>query len=96
MKETNCSDVSKLVYIRAEGDNDTVHFVFDFTYKPSLVVLKTSIDSVIQVNYTEQYNTINFTKTPSYTFASVFNYVSKYLLVTNFIPFYKLYNNFFV
>lgn len=77
MEKDQCSGVSKLVYIRAEGDNDTVHFVFDFTFKPSLVVLKTCVDSVIQVNYTgEQYNTIKFTKTPSYTFASVFNHVS--------------------
>lgn len=75
----HCSKLSKLTYIRAEGDNDTVHFVFDVTLKPSLVVVKTNRDGFIQVNYSgEVDNTIKFTEPPLYMFASVFNYVSKY------------------
>lgn len=73
----NCSNISKLAYIRSEGDNDTVHFLFDFTHKPSLVVVTTVKDSVIQVNYTnEQKTPITFTSAPLYTFGSVFNNVS--------------------
>lgn len=70
----NCLNISKLAYIRSEGDNDTVHFLFDFTHKPSLVVVKTVKDSVIQVNYAnEQKTPITFTSAPLYTFGSVFN-----------------------
>jgi len=71
----HCSNITKLVYIRSDGDNDTVHFVFDFTRKPSLVVLTTARDAMLQVNYKleEEDYSINFTKTPKYTFASVFN-----------------------
>jgi len=78
----HCSNITKLVYIRSDGDNDTVHFVFDFTMKPSLVVLITAKDAMLQVNYKldEEDYSINFTKTPKYTFASVFNNVSKYYL----------------
>lgn len=75
-----CSSLSKLVYVRAEGDNDTVHFVFDFSSnrKPSLVLLTTTKDAVIKIKYneTDVENTIKFSKTPIYTFASVFNKVS--------------------
>lgn len=72
--EDHCSKLSKLTYIRADGDNDTIHFVLDATLKPSLVVIITNRDAVIQVNYTsETENSINFTETPLYTFASVFN-----------------------
>lgn len=74
----NCSTVSKLVYIRSDGDNDTVHYLFDYTKKPSLVVLMTPKDSVIQVNYSSNLeNTIKFTTPLKYTFASIFNNVSK-------------------
>lgn len=72
-----CSEISKLAYVRAEGDNDTAHFLFDFTAKPSLVIVMTAKHSVIQVNYTvEHKNSIRFTSSPLYTFASVFNNVS--------------------
>jgi len=75
--EDHCSNLSKLTYIRAEGDNDTVHFVLDATLKPTLVVLITNKDAVIQVNYTtDPGNSINFTDPPMYSFATVFNNVS--------------------
>jgi len=76
--EDHCSKLSKLTYIRADGENDTVHFVLDATLKPSLVIIVTNKNAVIQVNYTsERENSINFTETPLYTFASVFNNVSQ-------------------
>lgn len=74
----NCSTVSKLFYIRSDGDNDTIHYLFDYTQKPSLVVLMTAKDSIIQVNYSDNLeNTIKFTTSLKYTFASIFNNVSK-------------------
>ncbi|XP_015366639.1 PREDICTED: glycosylated lysosomal membrane protein B-like [Diuraphis noxia] len=72
--EDHCSKFSKLTYIRADGDNDTIHFVLDATLKPSLVVIITKKDAAIKVNYTsDPNNSINFTRSPLYTFASVFN-----------------------
>ncbi|CAH1724042.1 glycosylated lysosomal membrane protein B-like [Aphis gossypii] len=72
--EDHCSKFSKLTYIRADGENDTVHFVLDATFKPSLVIVVTNRDAVIQVNYTaDRENNIKFTESPHYTFASVFN-----------------------
>lgn len=78
LKFDHCSSVSKLLYIRADGDNDTVHYLFDFTKKPSLVVVTTANDTNILVRYneTELNDTIKFTNAPFYTFASVFNKVS--------------------
>lgn len=77
--EDHCSKFSKLTYIRADGENDTVHFVLDATFKPSLVIIVTNRDAVIQVNYTEdRENNIKFTESPHYTFASVFNNVRLY------------------
>lgn len=57
-----------------------MHYLFDFTSKPSLVILTTTSDAVIDVRYNESGSNdtiIKFTKPPSYTFASVFNKVSK-------------------
>ncbi|VVC30343.1 Lysosomal transcription factor, NCU-G1 [Cinara cedri] len=71
-KVDHCSSLN-LAYIRSDGDNDTVHFLFDFTEKPSLVILTSAKDSVIKVNYTATIETLKFTKTPLYTFATVFN-----------------------
>lgn len=80
----NCSSVSKLAYVRAEGDNDTVHYIFDFSSnrKPALVLLTTAKDAVIHINYDESdvVDSIKFSKTPLYTIASVFNKASKYKL----------------
>jgi len=85
--EDHCSKLSKLTYIRAEGDNDTVHFVLDATLKPSLVVIKTNKDAAIKVNYTsEPKNSISFTQSPLYTFASVFNNVSLYSKLNDILP----------
>lgn len=79
MMEDHCSKLSKLTYIRADGDNDTVHFMLDAMLKPSLVVVITNKDAIIQVNYTaERANDIKFTEPPKYMFASVFNNVSLY------------------
>jgi len=71
----HCTSVSKLLYIRADGDNDTVHYLFDFTQKPSLVIVTTANNANILVKYNETQSnvTIKFTKAPFYTFASVFN-----------------------
>lgn len=81
-RNDDCSSMSKLAYVRAEGDNDTVHFIFDFSSnrKPSLVLLRTAKDAVINISYndTDVMNTIKFSKTPLYTFASVFNKASIY------------------
>lgn len=76
LESDHCLNSSKLAYVRSDGDNDTVHFLFDFNHKPSLVILTTAKDSIINVNYTND-DTIEFTKPPHYTFASVFNKVSK-------------------
>jgi len=82
--EDHCSKFSKLTYIRADGDNDTVHFVLDATLKPSLVIIITNKDAAIKVNYTsDPKNSINFTQSPLYTFASVFNNVSLYSQVND-------------
>lgn len=82
MEDGKCKEYSRLEYIRADGDNDTVHFLFGFTQKPSLIIVTTSKDAVIDVNYTKMRgnieDSVKFTKPPLYTFATVFHKVSKY------------------
>jgi hypothetical protein len=86
----HCTSVSKLLYIRADGDNDTVHYLFDFTQKPSLVIVTTANNANILVKYNETQSnvTIKFTKAPFYTFASVFNKVSKEVFILIKIHYY--------
>lgn len=78
---SECSNLLKLAYVRAEGDNDTVHYLFDFTMKPSLVVVTSVKDSVVAIDYEKLKtkgpdNTISFSNVPIYVFGTVLNYVS--------------------
>jgi len=75
-----CANVSKLTYIRADGEDDTIHFLIDITRIPSLAIIKTSKDAVIQANYTGfLYDSkIEFTKPPLSTYSTVFNKVRVY------------------
>lgn len=79
IKDTS-SEVSKVTYIRADGENDTVHFLLDISRTPSLAIIKTSKDAVIQANYTGflMDSKIEFTESPLYIFSTVFNKVRIY------------------
>ncbi|XP_050548648.1 glycosylated lysosomal membrane protein B-like [Daktulosphaira vitifoliae] len=83
----NCSQLLKLAYVRADGANDTIHFIFGFTYKPSLIISKTNKNSEIKINYDElksnTANTILFSEVPLYTFATVFNNLYEYVDVND-------------
>jgi len=81
-----CAKVSKVTYIRADSKDDTIHFLIDVTRTPSLAIVKTSKDAVIQANYTGfLYDSkIEFTKLPLYTFSTVFNKVRLYFKYNTF------------
>lgn len=69
-----------LYYVRAEGPNDTLHYLWDFTNKPTVFLALTDPKDNLTVNCVEfalsQSNAFNFTQTPKYVFFLLLNKVS--------------------
>lgn len=68
------------MYVRAEGPFDTLHYVWDFTQKPSILVAATSVKSALSI-YWDQFKgennkSITFTEDPVYSFGIVLDKVS--------------------
>lgn len=76
---TICNDF-KLVYVRAEGPSDILHYLWDFTQKPSILVAATPLKSDLSISwdkFKEENNTsIKFSQDPVYSFGIVLNKVS--------------------
>jgi hypothetical protein len=70
----------KLVYVNASGPNDTLHFLWDFTQKPSILVAAAPLTSVMNISWHqfkgECAKAITFTEEPVYSFGIVLDKVS--------------------
>lgn len=83
IKDT-CPTISIVMYIRADGENDTVHFLIDILRTLSLTIVKTKKDVAIHANYTGFLDSkIEFTETPLYIFSTVFNKVRLHFKLNN-------------
>ncbi|KFB52045.1 AGAP004431-PA-like protein [Anopheles sinensis] len=71
-----------LVHIAAESDTDTIHYVWDFTGKPTILVALTGKGARFQVDwaafFASEPGSVNFTETPRYTFMAVINRIFQY------------------
>lgn len=76
---TNCSNF-KVVYVRAEGPCDTLHYLWDFTQKPSILVAATPVKSNLSISWDqfkgENNKSVTFTEDPVYSFGIVLDKVS--------------------
>lgn len=76
---TDCSDF-KVVYVRAEGPCDTLHYLWDFTQKPSILVAVTPVKSNLSISWEqfkgENNKSVTFTEDPVYSFGIVLDKVS--------------------
>lgn len=67
-----------LYYTRAQGPNDTLHYIWDFAGKPTMFVALTEPNATAVFNWTDyaaDKQSVGFDSTPEYTFALVFNKV---------------------
>jgi Lysosomal transcription factor, NCU-G1 len=70
----DCYDLT-FVHIEAEGRNDTIHYIWDFTGSPSLFLAKTDKNATLNINWSNfmqgSANSLNFTSPPSFIFSAV-------------------------
>jgi hypothetical protein len=72
---------SKVVYVKAEGRNDTLHYLWDFTQKPSILVAAAPAASTLNISWDqfegESSKSIKFSEEPIYSFGIVLDRVSQ-------------------
>jgi hypothetical protein len=66
--------------VKAEGPNDTLHYVWDFTQKPSILMAATSAASKLSISWdqfeAESNKSITFSEDPVYSFGIVLDKVN--------------------
>lgn len=71
-----------LVHIAAESDTDTIHYVWDFTSKPTILVALTSKHAQFQINWSQFMDvtpqSVQFSEVPQYTFLAIINRIFQY------------------
>ncbi|KAL0269738.1 UNVERIFIED_CONTAM: hypothetical protein PYX00_007373 [Menopon gallinae] len=70
-----------LYYTRAQGPNDTLHYIWDFYGKPTMFVALTEPNATATFNWTEYAalkQSVSFDSEPHYTFALVVNNVIEF------------------
>ncbi|XP_046399881.1 glycosylated lysosomal membrane protein A-like [Ischnura elegans] len=79
VKNPGCDDhcdALVLLYIRADGSNDSLHYLWDFSRKPNVLIALTSLSANLTISWGDhQWNTtdphMNFTEIPTYSFGMV-------------------------
>ncbi|XP_050474765.1 glycosylated lysosomal membrane protein-like [Bombus huntii] len=70
------------VYLRADGPNDTLHYLWDFDGNPSVLLALTSRSATINISWKDfllkRKNSVTFTEEPIYTFGVVFNKIIEF------------------
>ncbi|XP_017755803.1 PREDICTED: glycosylated lysosomal membrane protein A-like [Eufriesea mexicana] len=80
---TICRDKNlTTVYLRADGANDTLHYLWDFDGNPSVLLALTSPSASMNISWEDflmkRKNSITFTEEPIYTFGVVFNKIIEF------------------
>lgn len=70
----DCKDIVFL-HIQAESTNDTLHYLWDFTGFPSLLIAKTDKNVTLKVDWDSfmngSVNSLNFSSSPNFIFSAV-------------------------
>jgi Lysosomal transcription factor, NCU-G1 len=76
LTSTYCEyNTTTLVYIQSQGENDTIHYIWDFTGTPGILIAKTDLNASLVINWNDFMTgiakSVNFTKTPRYVFSAL-------------------------
>lgn len=76
------NDSNILVYVRADGSNDTLHHIWDFTNKPTIILALSPLNTDLVINWTSFKNyeegALLFSSPPFYTFSFLVDKVGNY------------------
>jgi Lysosomal transcription factor, NCU-G1 len=71
--ENQCSDFT-VVYIKSQAENDTIHYIWDFTGIPAILIAKTDINTTMNIDWNNFIigapNSVQFSSFPRYVFSS--------------------------
>lgn len=77
--QANC-DSDTLVYIKSEAENDTIHYIWDFTGIPGVLIAKTSVNTTLNLNWNNfmdgKEDSMNFSSTPYYVFSAIMHRIN--------------------
>lgn len=81
--DTKCKDKNlTTVYLRADGPNDTLHYLWDFDGNPSVFLALTLPSASLNISWEDFFikrkNSIKFTEEPIYTFGVIFNKIIEF------------------
>lgn len=81
------NDSNILVYVRADGSNDTLHHIWDFTNKPTIILALTSLNTDLMIDWASFKNYeeggLLFSSTPFYTFSYLVDKIIEFDDVNN-------------
>lgn len=75
-------DTKTLIHVKADGDNDTLHYIWDFNRQPTVLVALTERNSNLTIKWNQiskDAGTVTFSSKPKYTMSFVLTKVSKFL-----------------
>ncbi|XP_014670233.1 PREDICTED: glycosylated lysosomal membrane protein A-like [Priapulus caudatus] len=79
----NDSSYNNLVHVRADGQDDSIHYLWSSIGAPTFLVVRTELSSQLQIDWTallsnESANSITFSSPPLFAFAVTFTYLWEY------------------
>lgn len=78
--DKNCDDKITLVYIKSEASNDTIHYIWDFTGIPGVLIAKTGVNTTLNLNWKDfmdgKEDTISFSSNPYYVFSAILHRIN--------------------
>ncbi|XP_034184401.2 glycosylated lysosomal membrane protein [Osmia lignaria lignaria] len=80
---STCNEInSTTVYLRADGPNDTLHYLWDFDGNPSVLLALTSPTGFLNISWDDflmnKKNSVTFTEKPIYSFGVVINKIIEF------------------
>lgn len=71
-----------LIHIRADSAEDTIHYVWDFTGKPTILVALTKKNATLDIHWDDFFaarpQSVKFSEQPKYTFMTVINRIFQF------------------
>lgn len=85
-------DARTLFYVKANGDNDTLHYIWNLNRQPSVLVALTQLNANVTFKWNQQTKDteqLTFSEKPKYTMSFVLTKVSNWR--TQFRPYFRLF-----
>lgn len=77
-----CNEGQTVVHVRAIGDNDTLHYIWDLNRQPSVLVALTELDVNVTIDWdslSKDVSRLTFSTKPKYTMSFILTKVSERL-----------------